>query len=266
MMSDFDQLQIDQLHAGYKNRLVLQDLHLPSFHPGQVTVLTGPNAAGKSTLLRSIAGLLPSKGSIRFKGKNVLELSPSDRSSLISFMPQSVPTDIQLSVIEAVISALKASPLDAVSGAQQDIYAIAFDVLERIGIGHLALESLHQLSGGQRQMASLARTLVRNPSILLLDEPTSALDLRHQVRVMQLAQRVAKEGKIVIMVLHDLNLALRWADQVVLLNKGQLISHGKPEIALDPMIIKEVYGVHIRIERCSSSIPYMMVDDIGPKD
>lgn len=260
------ELLIDHLYAGYKNRMVLKDLHLPAFLPGELTVLTGPNAAGKSTLLRSIAGLLPAKGQISFQGKNLLDLSPSQRSAWVSFMPQSVPTDIQLSVIEAVISALKASPLDAVSAAQKNVHEQAFQVLERIGIGHLALESLHQLSGGQRQMASLARTLVRNPAILLLDEPTSALDLRHQVQVMQLARSFAQEGKIVIMVLHDLNLALRWADKVVLFDQGQVVSQGTPAQALHPDNIEKVYGVQIRIESCSANIPYMVVDDMAQKN
>jgi len=258
-----DALLIDQLSAGYKNRDVLKNLQLPPFLSGQVTVLTGPNAAGKSTLLRSIAGLLPAKGKMTFKGNDLLFLTPSERSSWVSFMPQSVPTDIQLSVIEAVISALKASPMDAVSGAQQEIHEQAFSILERIGIAHLALESLHQLSGGQRQMASLARTMVRNPQILLLDEPTSALDLRHQINVMKLARAFAEDGRVVILVLHDLNLALRWSDQVILMDKGQVVSHGRPVEALAPDLIKRVYGVDIRLENCSRQIPYMVVDDLA---
>jgi iron complex transport system ATP-binding protein len=115
-------------------------------------------------------------------------------------------------------------------------------------------------------MASLARTLVRNPAILLLDEPTSALDLRHQVQVMQLARSFAQEGKIVIMVLHDLNLALRWGDKVVLFDQGQVVSHGTPALALDPDNIEKVYGVQIRIESCSANIPYMVVDDMAQKN
>src|SRR5690606_3632980 len=133
---------------------------------------------------------------------------------------------INLSVMEAVISALKASPLDAATGANEQLYKRAIAVLDRIGIPHLALEPLNQLSGGQRQMASLARSVVREPKVLLLDEPTSALDLRHQLKVMRLARSFAADGRIVVMVLHDLNLALRWADHVIVMDKGDIASHG----------------------------------------
>lgn len=250
------------IHAGYPGKAVLADLDLPPLESGKVIVLTGPNAAGKSTLLRVIAGLIKaSSGSITYEGKELLGISPKQRAEYISFMPQSVPTDINLSVIEAVISALKASPIDAAGTENQPLYQKALRVLERIGIAHLALDSLSQLSGGQRQMASLARTVVREPKILLLDEPTSALDLRHQVKVMKLARSFAADGRVVIIVLHDLNLALRWADEVCVLQKGKIVGYGKPTDAITSSTIANVYGVHIRVEHCSRGLPHLIVDD-----
>lgn len=254
-------LLISHLVAGYPSKPVLSDLTLPPFESGKVTVLTGPNAAGKSTLLRALAGLLTAKGSIVYDGHELLGMSPRKRASLVSFMPQSVPTDINLSVIEAVVSALKASPLDAASVGNDRVHDQALAALERVGISHLALEPLNQLSGGQRQMASLTRTIVRNPKILLLDEPTSALDLKHQVKVMKLARSFAADGRIVIMVLHDLNLALRWADQVIVMDRGNIAGFGKPPEAITSTIIAQVYGVRIRVEYCSAGLPNLIVDD-----
>lgn len=256
------QLIVKGITAGYKNKTILSKLNTPSFSVGKLTVLTGPNAAGKSTLLRVLAGLLKADGEILFNGENMLNMTPKKRAEILSFMPQSVPTDIQLSVIEAVISALKASPLDATSSQNNEgVVHRAMAILKRIGIDHLALENLSQLSGGQRQMASLARTMVRNPEILLLDEPTSALDLRHQIKVMKLARSFADDGRIVIMVLHDLNLALRWADEVLVMNKGQIISQGTPVQAITSQVIADIYGISARVEKCQRGLPHLIIDD-----
>lgn len=253
-------LQITDLHTGYPGKPVIAGLTLPPLASGDVTVLTGPNAAGKSTLLRAIAGLLRVTGSVAYEHLELSTLSPQKRAEVVSFMPQAVPNDINLSVMEAVISALKASPLDAATGANEQLYKRAIAVLDRIGIPHLALEPLNQLSGGQRQMASLARSVVREPKVLLLDEPTSALDLRHQLKVMRLARSFAADGRIVVMVLHDLNLALRWADQVIVMDKGDIASHGRPTEAITAEIIAQVYGVQIRVELCTQGLPNLIVD------
>jgi len=253
-------LQITQLHAGYPGKPIINGLTLSPLVSGEVTVLTGPNAAGKSTLLRAIAGLLRVRGLVMYEQQELSNLSPQKRSEIVSFMPQSVSNDINLSVMEAVISALKASPLDTATSDNQQFHRRAIAILERIGIPHLALEPLNQLSGGQRQMASLARSVVREPKVLLLDEPTSALDLRHQLKVMRLAQSFAADGRIVIMVLHDLNLALRWAHRIIVMDKGMVISDGRPTDAVTPEIIAQVYGVQIRVESCTLGLPNLIVD------
>jgi len=253
-------LRISDIHVGYPRKKVITGLTLPPLISGEVTVLTGPNAAGKSTLLRALAGLLRIKGSIRYEDQELTTLSAQKRATIVSFMPQSVPTDINLSVMEAVISALKASPLDAASSSNEHLHQRAVAVLERIGISHLALEPLSQLSGGQRQLASLARSVVREPNVLLLDEPTSALDLRHQLKVMRLARSFAQDGRIVVMVLHDLNLALRWADQAIVMDKGALVSQGQPTAAITPAVVEQVYGVRVRVENCSLGLPNLIVD------
>ncbi|HLW50738.1 MAG TPA: ABC transporter ATP-binding protein [Sphingobacteriaceae bacterium] len=254
-------LEIKGLNAGYGRKAILHQLDIPPFEVGQVTVLTGPNAAGKSTLLRALAGLLEVQGSMKFNGQELVGMSARQRAGIVGFMPQHVPNNINLSVMEAVISALKASPFDAVSGKNNSLHGRALDILERIGITHLALDHLSQLSGGQRQIASLARTVVRDPKILLLDEPTSALDLKHQVKVMKLARSFAMDGRIVIIVLHDLNLALRWADRVIVMDKGKIAGYGNPTESITAQTIAKVYGVHVRIINCPLGQPHMIVDD-----
>lgn len=140
--------------------------------------------------------------------------SLTERASRVTYMPQKLPQGVGLTIMESVISALKASPVEGLVNSS-DIRKRAFETLDRVGIAHLALKYLDQLTGGQRQLTSLAQAIVRGPRVLLLDEPTSALDLRHQVVVMNLVRQLAADGRIIILVLHDLNLAAKWADRII---------------------------------------------------
>jgi len=176
-------------------------------------------------------------------------------------MPQSLPQRVALSVLESVITALKAAPIKQQETAAPDPRQRAFAVLQRLGIEHLALDALGRLSGGQRQLASLAQALVREPRVLLLDEPTSALDLGNQFKVMELVQKLARErNMVVLVVMHDMNLAARWADRIVLLSRGAVVAAGTPEAALTPAALKQAYDVEARIERCSKGRLQIFVD------
>lgn len=252
-------LRVSGLSAGYRSRPVLKGLTLEPLRAGEFTVVVGPNAAGKSTLLRAMAGLVHSTGSIRLGDQELLGMPAPRRATQIAFMPQSLPERVSLSVLEGMMSALLASPLPGASGSRET-RSRAIATLERLGIADIALEALDELSGGQRQLASLAQALVREPRLLLLDEPTSALDLRYQVIVMDLVKQVAREGKVVVAVLHDLNLATRWADRVVLLEGGEVRGSGSPEEAVTPELLRQVYGVESRVERCSMGGLQVLVD------
>ncbi|NHF74008.1 ABC transporter ATP-binding protein [Paracoccus xiamenensis] len=255
-------LSISKLSAGYRNRPVLQDLNLAPLEPGKVTALVGPNAAGKSTLLRALAGLVPATGSIRLGDIDLNTLALTDRAQRVAFMPQSLPQNAELSVLEGVIGALKASPVGHIEGSGPQARHRAIDVLDSLGILDLAMEGIGRLSGGQRQLASLAQAIARAPHLLLLDEPTSALDLRHQLDVMMVVQALAREGRIVVVVLHDLTLAATWADHLVVLHNGAVAAQGAPQTALSPSVLAAVYGVEARVERCSRGRVHVMVD--GP--
>ena len=254
-------LVVRGLSAGYKRRPVLEGLDLPTLRPGQVLSLVGPNAAGKSTLLRALAGLLPARGSVQLGGRELMGLSLAEHARVVTYMPQTLPSGVGLSVFETVLSALKASPVGSNAGDLDTIRRKASDVLARLDIGHLAMDTLDQLSGGQRQLVSLAQSLVREPRVLLLDEPTSALDLRHQQDVMRLVREITDEGEMMaIIVLHDLALAAQWSDLVAVLHRGRIASSGAPKEAITPDMLAEVYGVAARVEHCSRGRLIVMVD------
>jgi iron complex transport system ATP-binding protein len=253
-------LQITDLCVGYPRRPVIKTLSLPPLPAGTITAVIGPNGAGKTTFLRALAGLLPAKGQAHYDGQALLQLGPGDLARHVTYMPQSLPQGVALTVIESVITALRVS---APSGGPSEarFYADADAVLHQLEIGHLALSSLDELSGGQRQLVSLAQAIVRRPKILLLDEPTSALDPRHQMDVMEaVRERTEAEGMIVLAVLHDLNLALRWADFVVLLADGALAAAGPPEQAVTAETLAACYHISARVERCSHGRLHVLFD------
>lgn len=253
-------LYVKQLSVGYKGRKVLQGVDLPPIEPGQLVALVGPNGAGKSTLLRSLAGVLSASGEIRLGELDLLKCSRRERAGVLGFMPQTLPNGIELSVLETLLGALRGGDASGLSGGAQAHQTKAFAVLEQLGILHLALKPLDALSGGQKQMVSLAQAVIREPHLLLLDEPTSALDLRYQNDVMCTVRQLADQGRIVVVVLHDLGLAARWADRIMVLEQGRLHSAGTPEQTLTSAMLETVYRVQARIERCSQGRVQIHVD------
>lgn len=255
-------LAVKALTVTLGKRAIIQDLTLPDLPSNAVTALVGPNAAGKSTLLKSIAGLIPSKGSITWGTMDLQRASLADRAREIAFMPQALPGGVQLRVLETVVSALMASPSGQRPKGTNAAREQAVAVLQRLGIADLAMASLDTLSGGQRQMVGLAQAIVREPKLLLLDEPTSALDLRHQAQVMSVARAMADSGCAVVVVLHDLALAARWADRILVLDHGRLVSAGTPAEAITPQMLADVYGVSARVEACSKGRLQVLVDEM----
>jgi iron complex transport system ATP-binding protein len=203
---------------------------------GEFVALVGPNGSGKSSLLRAVAGLQRHEGRVRLEG------APA---SAIGFMPQDNGTHAALTVLEAtLLGRMRALGL-TVPPAELD-RAVAS--LDRLGIAHLAARRLTELSGGQRQLVFLAQLLASEPAVLLLDEPTSALDMRNQLLLLDmLAQLAHANGLIVVAALHDLNAAARFADRVLVLDRGRLVADGSPAATLTAALIAQTYRVRAEI-------------------
>ncbi|WJV61544.1 ABC transporter ATP-binding protein [Pectobacteriaceae bacterium CE70] len=252
-------LAISHFHAGYPKRPVITDLSVPLLPRGKITVLLGPNGSGKSTLLRSMAGLNPASGELRLDDVDLMQLPFSQRAEKVVYLPQSLPAGVHLHVLESIIVAQRASGGLHHPSNHDEVMTL----LKQLGIEHLALSYLDQLSGGQKQLVGLAQSLVRQPSLLLLDEPLSALDLNYQFHVMDLVRRETRRRNIItVVVVHDINIALRHGDHALMLKNGKLVASGEPYEVINTESLATVYGVRGRIERCSQGIPQVMIDGL----
>ncbi|WP_134495886.1 ABC transporter ATP-binding protein [Microvirga pakistanensis] len=250
-------LQLNDVGVRYGKVEVLSGITTPALKGGEVTAVIGPNAAGKSSLFRRIAGLLGGPGDVSIDG---IPGSPKQSASRICYMPQDTSVNTVLTVYESVLLARKQGADPRVSDA--DLEAVD-EALGALSIESIAFKGLSELSGGQRQLVSLAQTLVRDPEILLLDEPTSALDLHRQVEVLSLIQNLARVRQIcVVLAIHDLNQVLRVADRVMVIDAGTMVRCGPAEAVITPDLLREIYKVEGRIERCSRLCCQVIID--GP--
>ena len=253
-------LAIDGITAGYGGQDVLHGLSLPPLGAGTLTALLGPNGSGKSTLLKALAGLVKVRaGHAWLDDLDLARLDFAARARHLVYLPQSLPAAVHLRVFESVLVAARAS---AAEGPPADVLEIE-RLLQRLGIGHLALQYLDALSGGQKQLVGLAQALVRRPRVLLLDEPLSALDLNYQFHVMRLLkQETAQHGLITVIVLHDLNVALQHAEHAVMIQGGRLAAAGAPAAVITPASLAAVYGIQGRVEACSRGRLQVLIDDL----
>jgi iron complex transport system ATP-binding protein len=239
-------IRVEDLCFSYGHHHVLGGIHLDEDSPGKLTALIGPNAAGKSTFLRCLAGLLRGRGTVHVGEHAVASLRAGERTKLVGYLPQDLPNTAALTVFEAVLVAHRqARPGWRVDDA--DVAAVSA-VLERLGLGDLAARHLSELSGGQRQLVAVGQALAAEPRVLLLDEPTSSLDLRHQLDLLTLVSDLAVERQMtVVLAVHDLNLAARFAHRMLVLHAGRIAARGTPAEVLTPRLLREVYRVEARV-------------------
>ncbi|MCP4617482.1 MAG: heme ABC transporter ATP-binding protein [Bradyrhizobium sp.] len=233
---------------------------------GEMVAIVGPNGAGKSTLLRMLSGdLRPSRGSAELARRDIASYSPRELALRRAMLSQHVHVTFPFTVEEIVEMGTggrnRATSSPLVEAA-----------LREVGLQRFRDRQLPTLSGGEQQRAHFARVLVQlacgeamhGPGLLLLDEPTSSLDLRHQIDLVESARRRAQNGTAVVAILHDLNLAMRFADRIVLLHRGRLAAIGEPRTTITPERMRELFEVDVAIRHTDDGVPYLLPQTMQP--
>ncbi|TYC65286.1 ABC transporter ATP-binding protein [Stappia sp. BW2] len=217
---------------------------------GEVLGIAGANGAGKSTLLRLLYRFLkPHTGTLLVDGRDLWHLSAREAARTIAAVLQEQPTDFALSVREIVVLGRRPHANGIANAGKRDA-EIVDDCLRKMDLHSYADRSFGTLSGGERQRVMVARALAQEPKLLVLDEPTNHLDIRHQLEIVEL---ISDLNITIVTSLHDLNLASRVCDKVLLLHEGRLVAHGAPETVLTPGNIEQAYSVQVRLEQLSAS-------------
>ncbi|MDF1632745.1 ABC transporter ATP-binding protein [Mycoplana sp. MJR14] len=244
-------LVLKDVGASYGRATVLSRVAIDLLTPGATTAVIGPNAAGKSTLFKRIAGLISGPGLVQLS-----DATRGDRS--ICYMPQDTGSNAVLTVYESLLLAAKQGGGWRVN--DDELFEIDA-ILKALRIEDLSFRGLDALSGGQRQLVSLGQALVRKPEVLLMDEPTSALDLHRQIDVLEFVAGLAgRTGMIVLIALHDLNHALRYCTNTIVIANGEMAASGATADVITPAMLRDIYRVDARIESCSRGRPMVIVD------
>lgn len=252
-------LAITDLSFGYNGKATIEDVFL-EVERGEVVSLVGPNGAGKSTLIKCIDRILrPQRGTVLVDGKAASLMGSKDFSRMMGYVPQSTKEIFPYTVFDIVLMGRRPHIGWRVTGG--DVKVVA-KTLKFMGIEQFASRYFDELSGGEKQKIAMARAIVQEPEILLLDEPTSNLDIKHQLEVMRTVRLLVEKGGIsAIMAMHDLNLASRFSDKIVMLKDGRVFEMGRPESVLIPENIEKVYGVRAEVIKDSTGRPYVMPID-----
>ncbi|MET7357754.1 ABC transporter ATP-binding protein [Streptomyces sp. NPDC005562] len=234
------------ISVGYGSRTVIDDLDV-AIPPGVITTIIGPNGCGKSTLLRTLTRLLkPAKGSVVLDGEDIDKLKTRDVAKKMGLLPQAPVAPEGLTVADLVARGRHPhqSWLRQWSSDDADVVAHA---LAMTGVSDLADRPVDSLSGGQRQRVWISMTLAQGTDLLLLDEPTTYLDLAHAIDVLDLVDDLHESGNTVVMVLHDLNLATRYSDNLVVMKAGSILAQGHPREVITADLLYEAFGLRARV-------------------
>ena len=241
-------VEIKNLSFSYKHSQVLKNLSF-SIPEGGFFIIIGPNGSGKTTLMKTISGILkPQEGKLKILDLPLLDYSRKSLAKTIALVPQLVSVDFPFTVAELVL--MGRSPHLSLLGLEQDKdLKIANRAMVFTEVEHLADRKLDQLSGGECQRVFIARAICQEPKIILLDEPTASLDLAHQMKVMDLMEKLKNElGMTIIMVSHDVNLAAMYSDRLLLLKNGEIAGLGKPDEILTLEILKKTYDCRLLVD------------------
>lgn len=239
-------LEIRNLSFAYPGRPSLLSEIQASWPTGETIGLIGPNGCGKSTLLRVLAGLLPYQGSLEFEGLELSAQSAGWRASRLSYLPQQLGFDQPFTAAEVVMMG-QFHRLDRWGGGGSA--ELVRKCLKRVGAGHLAARVVTHLSGGELQRVRLAQALAQDARAWLLDEPTSAMDLHQQLELAELFRELREQGKSLLLVLHDLNLARQLCSRVWLMNSGMLLAQGSPDEIFASQEFEKIFQVKMEVFR-----------------
>ena len=232
-------IELKHIQVSYGKREILHDIDA-AIAPGRITAVMGPNGCGKTTLLRCIGGLLkPTSGSVGIDGQEIGSYSARALAQKVAFVRQQAQTDFEFSAFETVLMGRNPYQHHLQNESQKD-WDIVEQCMKQTNTWHLRLAKPAEMSGGEMQRVMIARALAQQTPVLLMDEPVSNLDIAHQLEIMRLLRTT---DKTVVIVIHDLNLALQFCDDLMLIHNGALLFHGRMADGLTTENIATAYGV-----------------------
>ena len=242
-------INVKNLNYSYEKTPVLHGLTF-DIEKNSFFIIIGPNGSGKSTLLKILSGILNTPGTeIDIKGKPILHYTRKTLAQTVALVTQNFTVDFPFAVLDVVL--MGRSPHIGLLGIEQKKdHDIALQSLAFTSVAHLAHRKMDQLSGGEQQRVFISRAICQEPEIIMLDEPTASLDLAHQVRIMDLMEKLKEEkGITVVMVSHDVNLAAMYADTLLLMNNGNIAQIGPPNEVVTYKNLEEIYGTTLLVDR-----------------
>jgi iron complex transport system ATP-binding protein len=243
------------LTYGYSSAPVFENISVD--FSKNLNVIIGPNAAGKSTLLKCLFGLLKAQGNIAWKGKDILRMPHDERADIMAYLPQDDIPPTSLTVFETVLlGRLFSLKWKVVDADREKVYS----TLESLHIETLAERCVAELSGGQRKLVSIAQTLIRDPDIILMDEPVNSLDMQKQIELFDIIHQIINVKNIMfVIVMHDINLSSKHADQLTILDGGgNIFASGKPQDIVTRKMLRDVYSVEADITHDKNGIPVVI--------
>jgi iron complex transport system ATP-binding protein len=256
-------LAVEQLGFGYRGRAVGREVTF-TLAAGEVLCLLGPNGGGKTTLFKTLLGLIPAQaGHVRLDGEDIALWSRRRLAQSVAYVPQAPAVFFPFTVRDIVLMGRTARIALFATPTAHD-RAAAEDALQSLGIGHLADRVYPEISGGERQLALIARALAQEPRVLVMDEPTASLDFGNQVRVLHHLRRLAAQGIAVVLSTHDPDHAFLCADRVALLHDGRLVALGSPEATITAASLRLLYGVEVEVVRLAGENRHVCVPSLTP--
>lgn len=246
-------ITLENVCCGYDKKVVLKDVSI-SLRKSELTCLLGKNGVGKTTLFKTILGLIPAlSGKIFYDGKENRNINAKDFAKYISYVPQAHGTPFPYSVLDVVLMGQYAHATGMFGKPEKKNVDIALQSLHSLGIDYLTKKNFSKISGGEKQLVLIARAVTQQPQYIAMDEPTANLDMGNQYSVLQLAQLLKQQGFGVIMNTHTPEHAINYADEVVLLHESRLLEHGNPKTVIHSKVLSKLYDTDIEMIKTQMS-------------